>query len=166
MLCDECMTNEASVSLTVTVGDEVKTRHLCPECMKKVELSLTQGDIQSFLSSILSVLSSSGAKELTCGGCGLKYSDFERTGRLGCAQCYTDFAERLQPLLQRVHGRTRHAGRTPDGAELAPTDENAEQLEALRQKMDEAVASENFEDAAKYRDEIRALSGCGSAKEG
>ena len=29
--------------------------------------------------------------------------------------------------------------------------------EELRQKMEEAVADENFEDAAKYRDELRAL---------
>ena len=30
-------------------------------------------------------------------------------------------------------------------------------MQALRQKMDEAVAAENFEDAAKYRDELRLL---------
>ena len=29
--------------------------------------------------------------------------------------------------------------------------------EELRQKMEEAVADENFEDAAKYRDELRTL---------
>lgn len=168
------MKNEASVTVTVTVGDEVKTRRLCPECMKKMELSLSQGDIQGFLSSILSVLSASGASELVCGGCGLKYSEFERTGRLGCAQCYRDFAAQLKPLLLRIHGRTQHAGERPqdaaqsdaEAAAAAPQDENDEALQLLHQKMDEAVASENFEDAAKYRDEIRALSGYQSAREG
>ena len=168
MLCEECMKNEASVTVTVAVGDEVKTRHLCPECMKKMELSLSQGDIQGFLSSILAVLSSPESAELTCGGCGLKYSEFERTGKLGCAQCYADFAEQLKPLLLRIHGRTQHAGERPQGDEATPPiqpsdqpkDENAERLAMLHQKMDEAVAIENFEDAAKYRDEIRALTGC------
>ncbi|MEG0996524.1 MAG: hypothetical protein RSH26_06135, partial [Clostridia bacterium] len=58
MLCEECKKNQATVSITVTTGDETTTRHLCPECMQRMELSLAHGDIQSFLSSILSILSS------------------------------------------------------------------------------------------------------------
>ena len=54
MLCEECKKNQATVIVTVTAGEEMTTRHLCPDCMKKMELSLAQGDIQSFLSSILS----------------------------------------------------------------------------------------------------------------
>ncbi len=158
MLCEECQKNEATVSITVTVGSEVKTRRLCPECMKRMEQSLTKGDVQGFLSAILSMMGASSAEELTCGGCGLKYSEFEKTGRLGCAQCYQDFSERLDPLLQRIHGRNQHAGRRPNGAELPKEDENAILLAELRRKMEEAVANENFEDAAKYRDEIRSLS--------
>lgn len=166
MLCEECQKNEASVSITVTVGSEVKTRRLCPECMKKMELSLTQGDIQGFLSAILSVLSASDAGDLVCGGCGLSYADFERTGRLGCAQCYHDFSERLNPLLQRIHGRTRHAGRRPEGEEPPQTDDTEALIAELRHKMEDAVASESFEDAAKYRDEIRALTESGGAAQG
>lgn len=168
MLCEECKKNQATVAITVTAGDEVTTRHLCPECMKKMELSLAHGDIQSFLSSILSVLGNGqpAKPQLTCGGCGLTYAEFERTGKLGCAQCYRDFSEQLGPLLQRIHGKTQHAGRTPKN--LPPElegDRLARQIDDLRQKMELAVASENFEDAAKYRDEIRALTECGEANQ-
>ena len=38
-------------------------------------------------------------------------------------------------------------------------------LKQLKQKMDEAVAAENFEDAAKYRDQLRMLSQSGEAAE-
>ncbi|MDD3334188.1 MAG: hypothetical protein PHI98_01605 [Eubacteriales bacterium] len=94
MLCEECQKNEAAYSITITSGDEVKIRHLCGDCMKKMELSLSQGDIQSFLSSILSVLGSVQADTSpVCSQCGLHYSTFERTGKLGCAQCYRDFSE-------------------------------------------------------------------------
>ena len=91
----------------------------------------------------------------------MHYSAFERTGRLGCAQCYHDFAEQLRPVLQRIHGNIQHEGRkpahwenTPEQPVLSPTEHKREEL---RQKLEEAVADENFEDAAKYRDELRAL---------
>lgn len=187
MLCEECQKNEATFSITITSGDEITTRHLCVECMKKMELSLSQGDIQSFLSSILSVLGSVKTDDSpVCSGCGLHYSTFERTGKLGCAQCYRDFSEQLKPLLQRIHGCTQHVGHLPSDyashhaqaeaatAKAAATAQAAgnhqaampnsaataalqRQQDLLRKKMDEAVACENFEDAAKYRDELRQL---------
>ncbi len=160
MLCEECGKNQATVSITVTAGGEVSTRRLCPECMKKMELDLANGDIQSFLSSVLSVMSGNKTQAeptLVCSGCGLSYEEFERTGRLGCAQCYRDFSEQLKPLLQRIHGRTQHAGHRPASFVPDAQDLIKEQINDLRQKMNEAVAAENFEDAAKYRDELKAL---------
>ena len=160
MICEECGKNQATVAITVSAGGEMRTRHLCPDCMSKMELSLVSGDIQSFLGSILSILNAqkdADAPTLTCSGCGLTYAQFERTGRLGCAQCYHDFADELKPLLQRIHGRTQHAGRKPASFHLSPEAEKEQQMQALRQKMEEAVAAENFEDAAKYRDELRLL---------
>lgn len=140
------------------------TRHLCGECMQKMGLSLNGGEISGFLSSILSILSQSAEEKdnsPVCSGCGMHYSAFERTGRLGCAQCYHDFAEQLRPVLQRIHGNIQHEGRkpahfeeTPARPELSPLEKKKEEL---RLKMEEAVVSENFEDAAKYRDELRAL---------
>ena len=163
MLCEECGKNQATVSITVTTGNGVTTRRLCPECTKKMEFSLVKGDIQSFLSSIMSVLGKDKEKKeeayegLVCSSCGLSYADFEHTGRLGCAQCYRDFSVQLKPMLQKIHGRTQHAGRSPAAFEPDPQDELNAKLQELKQKMDEAVASENFEDAARYRDEIRSL---------
>ena len=160
MLCEECGKNPATVSITVTTGNGMNTRHLCPECMKKMEMSLAKGDIQSFLSSIMSVLGKEKKAQqpsITCSGCGLAYAEFEHTGRLGCAQCYRDFSEHLKPMLQKIHGRTQHAGRKPAAFVPNPQDEFNARLMELRQKMEEAVAVENFEDAAKYRDELRSL---------
>lgn len=160
MLCEECGKNQATVSITVTAGGEITTRRLCPDCMKKVQFSLVNGDIQGFLSSVLSMMGGAQKDEAptaVCSGCGLSYDVFERTGRLGCAQCYRDFSAQLQPLLQRIHGRAQHAGRRPAAYTPSAEDALAQRERELRQKMDEAVASENFEDAAKYRDELRRL---------
>lgn len=161
MLCEECGKNQATVSITVTTGNDTNTRRLCPECTKKMELSLVKGDIQSFLSSVMSVLGKEKKEEshegLTCSACGLSYAEFEHTGRLGCAQCYRDFSVQLKPMLQKIHGRTQHAGRKPVAYTPDPHDEREARLLQLRQKMDEAVAAEDFEEAARCRDEIRSL---------
>lgn len=128
MLCEECGKNQATVAITVSAGGEVTTRRLCPECMKKMQFSLVSGDIQGFLSSVLSVLGSGQKVEehtAVCSGCGLSYAEFERTGRLGCAQCYRDFSDQLKPLLQRIHGRAQHAGRRPAAFRPSPEDERA-----------------------------------------
>lgn len=178
MICDECGKNPAVFSVTITSGGDTSNRHLCGDCMKKMEATFTQGNIHGFLSSILGMLGAAQKQETqtVCSHCGLSYSEFERTGRLGCAQCYQDFQKELKPMLQRIHGSSQHVGRTPAGYKAAddqktteqpvaaeapaPTPEelNAKRIEELRQKMDEAVAVENFEAAAQYRDEIRALS--------
>ncbi len=167
MICEECGLNQATVAITVSAGGEMRTRHLCQDCMKKMEQSLAHGDIQGFLSSILAVLNAqkNDVPQLTCSGCGLTYKQFQETGRLGCAQCYHDFAEELKPLLQRIHGTAQHAGRKPASFTPSPQDELEQQMQELKQKMDEAVAAENFEDAAKYRDQLRMLSQSGEAAE-
>ena len=161
MLCEECGKNQATVSITVTTGSGTSTRRLCPECMKKMELNLVKGDIQSFLSSVLSVLGNEKKSEekpsVVCSSCGLSYAEFEHTGRLGCAQCYRDFASHLKPSLQKIHGRTQHAGRKPKAFVPDPQDELNQRISELRKQMDEAVAEENFEEAARLRDELRAL---------
>ena len=161
MLCEECGKNQATVSITVTTGSGTSTRRLCPECMKKMEFGLVKGDIQSFLSSVLSVLGNEKKTDqpsVVCSSCGLSFAEFEHTGRLGCAQCYRDFAAQLKPSLQKIHGRTQHAGRRPRGFVPDPEDERAERLTMLRKQMDEAVACENFEEAARLRDEMKTLS--------
>ncbi len=160
MLCEECGKNQATVSITVTTGSGTSTRRLCPECMKKMEFSLVKGDIQSFLSSVLSVLGNEKKAEepsIVCSSCGLSFAEYEHTGRLGCAQCYRDFAEQLKPSLQKIHGRTQHAGRRPKSYVPDPQLEKNQRMSELRRLMDEAVAMENFEEAARLRDELRAL---------
>lgn len=171
MICDECGKNPAIFSVTITSGGGTSVRHLCSDCMKKMEATFSQGSFHSFLSSILGMLGTTQQEkdERICSRCGLHYSEFERTGRLGCAHCYQEFSNELKPMLQRIHGSSQHAGRTPlhaspaeepllqQGSEPSPEQLKAQQIEELRQKMDEAVAAENFEAAAQYRDEIRAL---------
>lgn len=115
-----------------------------------------------------------------CNCCGMAYSQFRSSGLLGCAECYRAFEGLLGPLLARAHeGGTHHVGRQPlrfreSGASGAseqaaaadrPTriaaveQESTERLAriaTLRRQLAEAVAAEQYERAAKIRDELSA----------
>ena len=56
MLCEECKVNEATYTLSVMMGDEVTTRHLCGDCMARMNMTLSTGNIKNLLSSILSAI--------------------------------------------------------------------------------------------------------------
>ncbi len=157
MLCEECNQNPATVVITVLSGEGTTTRHLCKECMDKVESSIAKGDISSFLSSLSSILSKEPKKTQTlkCDACGLTYEEFLNTGKLGCTQCYKAFSEQLKPLLLRVHGRNQHAGRVPANRREERAFEQC--MAVLKTRMDQAISDEKFEVAASIRDEIRAL---------
>jgi protein arginine kinase activator len=90
-----------------------------------------------------------------CPRCGLLYSSFKETGRLGCSECYAAFQFQLRPLLRRIHGDTRHRGKSPthDGGEQTGT----RQIQRLHDELQRAVEREEFEKAAGIRDEIRKL---------
>ncbi len=166
MLCEECKAREATYTVSVLMGEESTTRHLCEECMSKMKNGMTAENIRHLLSSILSAITG-GAEapaeeqpDAVCPSCGMTLSRFTRSGRLGCAACYQAFREQLQPMLMQIHGRTRHVGRKPLASVEAQ--HTRTRREVLTQQMAQAVALEDFETAAALRDQLRAL---GSAEE-
>ena len=87
--------------------------------------------------------------DLSCPDCGIKYMEFRAGGRLGCPQDYRVFSRGLLPVLQRVHGATRHVGKS---ARQRP---GAINRLRLRSQLREAILHENYEEAARIRDELR-----------
>ncbi len=153
MLCEDCGKNNADVVLTTVIDGESTTRRLCRECVKKYKT----GDIQSLLAAILSSMSAKTVEnDLSCPACGTTFSEFRRTGMLGCAECYQAFRGEIEPLMTRLQGRAQHAGRRPPVSEEEQA--RRDKIEALRAKMEAAVAVEDFETAAVYRDKLRAVS--------
>ncbi len=54
MLCDECHVNEASFNISVVTGDETTTRHLCADCMSRMNADLMRGNVGSLLNRVIS----------------------------------------------------------------------------------------------------------------
>ena len=166
MMCEDCGIRPAKFHLmTIINGDRVE-RNLCPACMAKHLKQLPGIDFSNLAGILNSILESKDADEqarqeaeydgYTCEQCGMTYAEFRKGGMLGCANCYQAFKTPLTALLQRVHGNTQHAGRVPGGVHSGVSIRM--NIERLRQKLQRAIADEEYEQAARLRDAIRALS--------
>ena len=170
MLCQECNTREATISVTMVIDGRTTVRHLCPACMASMRQELAGGNVRGLLQAILSAITaereqtgedSGGAApeaqqpDIVCPRCGTTLRQFTASGRLGCPDCYAAFREQLQPILMKIHGRVQHAGRTPLTTEAAQRSRSRQ--EELTRLMQEAIAVEDFETAAVLRDRIHAL---------
>ncbi|MBI4249719.1 MAG: UvrB/UvrC motif-containing protein [Elusimicrobia bacterium] len=155
MLCSHCRKKEASVFFKAIDQNQVIELHLCGDCAEKRGISLVSEPSSLSIPEILAGLSGLGVKpgglkeqSAACQACGLRYSQFRETGRLGCNHCYASFRPLLAPLVSRIHGFPRHQGRT---YRL----NSARNLEELKKKLKLAVATEDFETAVALRDQIR-----------
>lgn len=160
MLCDVCGKNQATVHLTEIVDDQMAELHLCEECARqKSEHMEQQFGLSEFLAGLVEIGKPSHEKEdttLKCKKCGLVYAEFKKIGRLGCSECYNAFKKYLVPLLKRIHGSTQHFGKSPL-KEAKNVIKKTHDLVTLRDKLQRAVETEAFEEAAKLRDQIKEL---------
>jgi protein arginine kinase activator len=93
--------------------------------------------------------------KVKCPACEFVYSEFKKSGRFGCPECYAAFETQLIPLLRQVHGSTQHEGKTPK--RLGPKAVIRKELMDLKEELSRAILDERYEDAATIRDRIRAL---------
>ena len=165
MMCEECGIRPAKFHLmTIINGDKVE-RNLCPGCMAKHQKQLPGIDFSNLAGILSSILAGRDEEETarqdaeyagcTCEQCGMTYAEFQKGGMLGCANCYQAFRDPLTAMLQRVHGNTQHAGRVPGGVHSGTSIRM--NIDRLRQKLQKAIQDEEYEQAAKLRDAIRAL---------
>ena len=160
MLCMLCQKKEARVHLTDVKEGKIKKVDLCEDCAKAKNIEDPAGFALADLllglgaSEELAGPATEGA-ELVCSGCGFTQADFKKSGRLGCPACYETFKDGLQGILKTMHKGTRHTGKVPRA--LAIGREIQDRLKSLQRSLDEAVAVEDYEQAARLRDQIKAL---------
>lgn len=90
-----------------------------------------------------------------CITCGFTLEDLKRVRRFGCSDCYATFSEEVSQMVRGMHKGTSHLGKVPEG--LMAIQFRHQRIEELRSRLDQAIASESYEEAAGIRDEIRAL---------
>src|SRR5579872_298170 len=157
MQCCVCKEKPATVHLTQIVGDKMQKLDLCEECAKAKGVndptSFAMADLMLGLGASQELESSVAGIEMKCPRCGFSQADFKKSGRLGCPECYKTFSEGLSGLLKTMHKGTRHVGKAPES--LRSSVEYAGRLKSLQERLEKAIESENFEEAAQLRDEIK-----------
>jgi len=162
MQCQICNENDATIHLTEITDGQRSEMHICERCAAEQGLAIkSQLPINELLSSLLAVQPtddelSDSSQPISCPHCGLTLEQFRKEGVLGCPNDYEVFGKSLLPLIEKAHdGKTTHCGKLP-----SKTPKNTKkqiQLSNLRQQLDAAVQSENYEKAAKLRDKIEKI---------
>ena len=185
MLCEACGKNQATFFYKQTKNGYTIEKNLCSECAKKQGLSLPGNlfDFSGFggddffgglLGSFVGNEPRITASE-TCPRCGMTLGELLHGGRVGCSECYNIFKDSLMPTITKIHGNVVHCGKTPQNRDISgqyvhdtvkPENSREEKqekseselkLDKLKRLLREAIDKQEYEDAAKYRDEIRAI---------
>lgn len=132
MLCTKCGKNEATVYFSQNVNGNKTEYNLCPLCAKEM-------DISSFFEKHRQYVQNNFFAPISAFGFPFEsFFDFPLI-----THSISSLPSPSDALLQKEEIRT----------ENPPEDK----LVSLRRKLDEAVKSERYEDAAKFRDQIKEL---------
>lgn len=166
MLCQKCHKNLATVRYAEVVDGKVRDLHLCPDCLTKQQETAGPG----FELAGPAPASKPTARPRperprlksprTCKSCGAHLIKVLDSGRVGCGECYRVFSEDIEPMLAALHGNTTHRGKSMHVADAASGDVRARvrsDLQTKRSLLRSALETENYEDAAALRDDIRQL---------
>lgn len=161
MLCQNCGKYDATTHLKRIINGESAEAHLCSECAH----ALGYGDVFGGFGNTFTDLLGSffgepagalGSRTIRCEKCGNTFNDIVNSGKLGCADCYRTFYDKLLPSLQRIHGKTKHEGKVP-AITQAENKKSVQSLISLEAQLKEAVDNQDFERAAVIRDRINEL---------
>ncbi|NMP37064.1 MAG: hypothetical protein GX051_02910 [Clostridiales bacterium] len=168
MLCQNCKKNEANTHFKRIINGSTSEIHLCAECAEALGYAnafsgfgLGLGDLFGNLLGYSAMPAHAGAT-LRCPMCGNSFDDIAKSGKLGCAECYETFYDKLLPSLQRIHGKTKHEGKQANSGTQQVNSPDVADI--LKEKLSKAVEEQNFEEAARIRDELKKIEKDGEKK--
>ena len=171
MLCETCKKRTATVFYNENINGKVCSYSLCGECAAKLHEKGEIQDITSMIGSFADPFSElqdhffsgffglpsqkSIHGEKKCPDCGSSYHEIASVGKVGCAKCYETFAEELARSIQSIHGTTCHTGAVPSRQRAKL--QRVEWIKKRKKDLQDAIRREDYEAAARLRDEIREL---------
>lgn len=138
MLCQHCKKNIATVNYVEIINGAKFENHLCEMCYAEFSAGLNSKSNNDLWADLF------GTDIRTvkaCPVCGTKFSDYERTGLLGCASCYDMFKEELLPAIQRIQGKTNHVGKAANNHDNFGLHRK---LTALQDQLEQALKERRF----------------------
>ncbi|RHP34408.1 UvrB/UvrC motif-containing protein [Lachnotalea sp. AF33-28] len=181
MLCERCGQREANIRYTEVINGVRSEHNLCSQCAREMELGGpyaaifdSEFPLGRLLSGLLGLQTEDESKmedearmeQLSCPTCKTTYEEFIKNSRFGCPDCYQMFDLLMSDNIKKLQGSDTHVGKRPKyGLEETDEKERAdvgrksqeEELSLLESRLREAIAEEEYETAAKYRDQIKEL---------
>ncbi|MBR2176056.1 MAG: UvrB/UvrC motif-containing protein [Clostridia bacterium] len=158
MLCQSCEKKKATTHIKTILNGELKEFNLCSDCAVKLGYGSFFGniglDLDKLFGSFMESFGEEGSSK-RCNFCGSSFEDIAKSGKVGCSHCYETFYDELLPSIQRIHGRTTHAGKLARSAGTEVRIKN--ELTQLKYEIEQAIKTQEFEKAAELRDRIREL---------
>ena len=160
MKCEKCGKYTATTHIHTVIGGRATDMHICGYCasgsgLRRFGRLGMMNIMAAALEDDSNDLKKAQGYENACPQCGITFSEIASSGKLGCADCYKTFYKKLYPSLRRTHGATHHQGKIPISS--SPRLSSTSRIDELKKQLKDAVEVENFELAAKLRDEIKLL---------
>ncbi|MGJ8695008.1 MAG: UvrB/UvrC motif-containing protein [Verrucomicrobiaceae bacterium] len=161
MKCDLCE-NKATVFYTQVTNGKMKKTALCESCAQQQGITDPEGLLMAdHLMGFPKKAPDSNEGGIfpveptgDCPTCGFTLDDYVKIGRVGCGDCYVAFSKEIAERLPSLHKGLSHTGRVPKG--LAEMEQKRSLVENLNKQLAIAVKAEDYETAAKLRDELAA----------
>ncbi|HOV33022.1 MAG TPA: UvrB/UvrC motif-containing protein [Candidatus Hydrogenedens sp.] len=158
MLCQRCHKRVATIRYAEVIDGHVTEMSLCPECLLEVQsnpkgFNLSSDERQIIGQKEIKESNVKKAKAL-CSVCGTQLSYIQEKNKLGCFTCYKSFGPEIESILEVIQGGSSHIGKKLN----YPNDEERVQtqllLDAKKALIRQVIKAEDYESAAKLRDEI------------
>lgn len=151
-MCDKCGNEYVDFRYTQIINGIKKEINLCSKCAR--ELGLDNMNMGLSFDNFFEDLWDFRLPEKSCKRCGTTLSDFTKNGNLGCSECFDTFNNVIDRALINVQGTNR----TKKIKEVEGKKENKKsKKEELEEALKKAIEKEEYEEAAKIRDQIKEL---------
>ncbi len=168
MTCDECGNDNASINLIDMVGGQKTERLLCQNCYDASGVAdpFSQNDVQKndWMEALNELdvppmtpeeIRTELLSEVRCNECNYSLTEFQKNGRVRCAEDYEAFAPNIESLLKNLHGAAVHTGSVP--RRIKDQMARSHRIRQLENELGIAVHEEDYEAAAALRDRICSL---------
>lgn len=153
MKCSNCGKNTATITYKQNINGEVTNLNLCESCAHKLGIF---NSFENIFSPMILDMDYILPEEIKCKNCGYTLSKYKSTGLFGCDNCYNTFKSEIDNILLKIQGKNRHVGNL-NKAKSNTSSKEKNEVQELKEKLQQLIKEEKFEEAAVIRDEIKKL---------
>ncbi len=179
MLCEICKKNPVKVKIVKVVNGKKIEKNVCETCARVHENIKIQEAKRKDTSQVEELLKNAQTldsildemKDKQCILCGMDMKKFVKTGKLGCTNCYSEFKDTIDFLIDKIQNPEKKEKNAED-SKIKSLDndikheaikksgkytESSIKLRKLKRELKKKLKDEAYEEAAQIRDEITTI---------